>query len=88
MNAMIGASVSPDTFGRSFGITTSAMCLGFALGPLVGGFLASGMGLRLPFVVMGVLQLATAALIGLYVRPNGHARSQTDGDRRDPVAAK
>jgi MFS transporter, DHA1 family, multidrug resistance protein len=84
MNAMIGANVSSDTFGRSFGLTTSAMCLGFALGPLAGGLMASAMGLRWPFVVMGVLQLACALLIGLYVRPNG--RAQAAGEQ--PVAAK
>jgi len=83
MSAMIGAHVSSDTFGRSFGITTSAMCLGFALGPLAGGALASVMGLRWPFVIMGVLQLVCAALIGLYVKPKSREqRSQ------EPMAAK
>ena len=86
MNSMIGANVSSATFGRSFGLTTSAMCLGFALGPLVGGFMATGMGLRWPFVVMGVLQLACALLIALYVRPNGHAKPESD--REGPLAAK
>lgn len=71
MNAMIGANVSADTFGRSFGLTTSAMCLGFALGPLTGGVLASAMGLRWPFVIMAALQMATAILIWRYVHPNG-----------------
>lgn len=89
MNAMIGASVSSDTFGRSFGITTSAMCLGFALGPLAGGLMASGMGLRLPFVVMGVLQVACALLIALYVRPNGQARPKLEEEEQAaPIAAK
>lgn len=86
MNAMIGANVSSDTFGRSFGITTSAMCLGFALGPLVGGFMASAMGLRWPFVVMAVLQMATAVLIWRYVRPNGRAAQEPE--TAEPVAAK
>jgi MFS transporter, DHA1 family, multidrug resistance protein len=83
MSAMIGANVSSDTYGRAFGITTSAMCLGFALGPLAGGVMASAMGLRWPFVVMGVLQLACAVLIALYVRP----KAQEDAAEQ-PLAAK
>ena len=69
MNAMIGSNVSSDMYGRAFGLTTSAMCLGFALGPLTGGLMASVVGLRWPFVVMGVLQLASAVLIWRWVRP-------------------
>ncbi len=84
MNAMIGANVSSDTFGRSFGLTTSAMCLGFALGPLAGGALASAMGLRWPFVVMAVLQAATAVLIALYVRP----RERVQLPSEDGIAAE
>ena len=90
MNAMIGASVSSDTLGRTFGITTSAMCLGFALGPLVGGFMATGMGMRLPFIVMGILQLICALLIALYVRPNAHKQSEPETPElvEEPSAAK
>ncbi len=83
MTAMIGAHVSSDMFGRAFGITTSAMCLGFALGPLAGGALATAMGLRWPFVVMGVRPLACALLIGLY----GKARAREERSEV-PVAAK
>lgn len=69
MNAMIGSHVSSDMYGRAFGLTTSAMCLGFALGPLAGGVMASIAGLRWPFVVMALLQLATTVLIWRYVHP-------------------
>ena len=87
MSAMIGAHVSSDTYGRAFGITTSAMCLGFALGPLAGGLMASAMGLRWPFVVMGVLQMATAVLIGFYVKPKSR-EDVTEESVEEPVAAK
>ncbi len=87
MNAMIGTSVSPDMYGRAFGLTTSAMCLGFALGPLMGGLMASATGLRWPFVVMGLLQLGTAVVIALYVRPNG-AAAPAEQDEAEPTAAK
>ena len=86
MNAMIGSNVSADTFGRTFGMTTSAMCFGFALGPLAGGLLSTTIGLRWPFVVMAAFQLATAVLIWGYVKPNGRARE--DSDSETPLAAK
>ncbi len=77
MNAMIGSHVSSDMYGRAFGLTTSAQCLGFALGPLTGGLMASATGLRWPFVVMGVLQLATSVLIWRWVRPREAPRTST-----------
>ena len=77
MNAMIGSHVSSDMYGRAFGLTTSAMCLGFALGPLTGGLMASATGLRWPFVVMGLLQLATSVLIWRWVRPREAAQTST-----------
>ncbi len=86
MNAMIGAHVSSDMYGRAFGLTTSAMCLGFALGPLTGGLMASVVGLRWPFVVMGALQLATSFLIWRYVRPR--ARLQSGEPTVEDLAAK
>jgi MFS family permease len=66
------------------------MCLGFALGPLVGGFMATGMGMRLPFIVMGILQLICALLIALYVRPNAHKQSEPETPEiiEEPIAAK
>lgn len=69
MSAMIGNAVSSDSYGRAFGLTSAASCLGSALGPLVGGLMASAMGLRLPFVVMSVMWLGAAVLVALYVHP-------------------
>ncbi|MGD9495364.1 MAG: MFS transporter [Armatimonadota bacterium] len=86
MNAMIGSNVSSDMYGRAFGLTTSAQCLGFALGPLTGGLMAAATGLRWPFVVMGLLQFASAGLIVLYVHPNGRAEEHAGG--KLPIAAK
>jgi len=84
MNAMIGASVSSDMYGRAFGLTTSASCLGFALGPLTGGLMASAMGLRLPFVVMSAMWLCTVVLLVLYVRP----RTTVAAPPEEQIAAK
>lgn len=71
MNALIGTSVSPDTYGRSYGISQAAASLGMALGPLAGGVAASFIGLRRPFVVMAVLLVFSALLVQAFVRPNG-----------------
>ncbi|HUS79671.1 MAG TPA: MFS transporter [Armatimonadota bacterium] len=69
INSMIGSSVSAASLGRAFGTMSAAQCLGIALGPLAGGFMAAAVGLRLPFVVMGFLLLASGALIAAYVKP-------------------
>ncbi|MEA3402688.1 MAG: MFS transporter [Armatimonadota bacterium] len=85
MNAMISASVSADMYGRAFGVTTAAMCLGFALGPLAGGVMASWTGMRWPFVFMGAAQLVSAILLAVYVRPSGAAEL---ADRPSGIAAE
>jgi len=70
INALIGTSVSSDTYGRSYGISQSASALGMALGPLAGGLVASALGLRWPFVIMGGLLLMCAVLVQRFVRPS------------------
>ncbi len=68
-NSMIGANVAAETYGRAFGTIQAAQCLGIALGPLAGGFVASAVGMRLPFVIMGCLLIISAALIAAWVKP-------------------
>ena len=69
INALIATSVSSDTYGRAYGLSQSARALGWAAGPLAGGFLASAVGLRWPFVLTGVMLLVSAALVSLCVHP-------------------
>ncbi len=69
INAIIGNSVSSDTYGRSYGMTQSAAALGLTLGPLVGGIVTTAFGLRWPFVIMGVMLLVSSALVAACVRP-------------------
>ena len=78
VNALIGTSVSSDTYGRSYGISQSASSLGMAIGPLVGGVAASLLGLRWPFVIMGGLLLLCALLVQKFVHPNGATQSGED----------
>jgi DHA1 family multidrug resistance protein-like MFS transporter len=57
-NALIGRSVSRENRGTIYGMTSSATFLGNSLGPLMGGGIAAGLGIRWVFVVTAVLLMA------------------------------
>jgi len=57
-NALIGRSVSRENRGTVFGMTSSATFLGNSLGPLTGGGIAAGLGIRWVFVVTTALLAA------------------------------
>ncbi len=61
-NAIIRALIPRSACGKAFGIVQSFTCLGWGIGPAVGSSLAAGMGMRLPFVVVGAAFLLTSAL--------------------------
>ena len=67
VNVIVKNIMLPQNLGKAFGVTSSVRCLGMALGPLVGGYLAAHLGpdirLRAPFLLTGVLLLATALLV-------------------------
>ena len=54
-NALIGRSVSRENRGTVYGMTSSATFLGNSLGPLMGGGIAAGFGIRWVFVVTALL---------------------------------
>jgi MFS transporter, DHA1 family, multidrug resistance protein len=62
-NALIGRSVSRETRGTIYGMTSSATFLGNSLGPLMGGGVAAGFGIRWVFVVTAVLLAANLAWV-------------------------
>lgn len=62
-NALVGLSVSRSQQGIAYGIAQSAKSLGSAFGPLIGGSLASLLGLKPIFGVTGGLFM----LIGIFV---------------------
>ena len=75
--AMAAASVPPERMGRAIAIVQTAQRMGPAIGPVVGGILASLVGLRNVFFVAAGVYLAAALIMTvLYVEP--HAAS-TDG---------
>ncbi len=55
MNAMVATTVSRASVGRAYGFTVTASALGWATGPALGGWAASALGYRLPFVIAGGL---------------------------------
>jgi len=69
MNALIARSVPNSSYGRAYGLTASASSLGFALGPVLGGAIASAYGLRAPFVATAVLLVLVAVLAGARIIP-------------------
>jgi DHA1 family multidrug resistance protein-like MFS transporter len=65
-NALIGRSVPRENRGTVYGMTASATFLGNSLGPLSGGFIAAGLGIRYVFVITAALLLAN--LIWVYLK--------------------
>ncbi len=57
-NALVGRSVSRSNRGTIYGMTSSATFLGNSLGPLTGGGIAAGLGIRWVFAVTTVLLAA------------------------------
>jgi DHA1 family multidrug resistance protein-like MFS transporter len=66
-NALIGRSVSRENRGTIYGMTASATFLGNSLGPLMGGGIAAGLGLRWVFVVTTLLLAANLVWVWLTV---------------------
>jgi MFS transporter, DHA1 family, multidrug resistance protein len=52
-NALVGRLVPRSERGTVYGMTSSAMFMGNSLGPLLGGFLAAGLGLNWVFLMTG-----------------------------------
>lgn len=61
-NALVGLSVPLSQQGIAYGLSASATSLGYGLGPLVGGSLASFIGLRPVFGVAGGLFILVGVL--------------------------
>lgn len=61
-NAMIQQSTDPRHMGKAFGTASALGMIGIALGPLTGGFLASHLGLRIPFLAAALCQVLVALL--------------------------
>jgi DHA1 family multidrug resistance protein-like MFS transporter len=69
-NALIGRSVPRENRGTVYGMTSSASFLGNSLGPLTGGFIAAGLGIRFVFVMTAALLIAN--LLWVYFKVSEH----------------
>jgi MFS transporter, DHA1 family, multidrug resistance protein len=65
-NALVGRLVSRAERGAVYGMTSSAMFLGNSLGPLIGGAIAAGFGLRWVFLLTAAVMAAN--LVWVYYR--------------------
>jgi len=82
VNAIVRAVTSKHNLGKAYGVTQSAACLGMAFGHMAGGYLAADLGLPAPFVLTGLLLIATSGLVFWRVRPNDNERLDTLGNQR------
>src|SRR5829696_1412884 len=65
-NALVGRLVPRESRGAVYGMTSSAMFLGNSLGPLIGGAIAAGFGLRWVFMLTATVMAAN--LVWVYYR--------------------
>ena len=66
-NALIGRGVARENRGTIYGMTASASFLGNSMGPLMGGLIAAGLGIRYVFVLSTVLLAANLIWVWLKV---------------------
>lgn len=62
LQAMIAHHSPPDRRAGVLGVSFSITLFGNAIGPLVGGFLASSLGLRIPFLMVSAILIGTGFL--------------------------
>ena len=70
--ALVAAETPRSRVGWSLGVVSSAVALGSAIGPVVGGFAGAVFGLRLVFLGGGILLLVSLLPVVLIVRESPH----------------
>lgn len=60
VNALVSSMIPSDRIGSAYGLTSAVTCFGIGMGPFIGGVVGSAMGLRVPFLLTGILSLALA----------------------------
>jgi DHA1 family multidrug resistance protein-like MFS transporter len=75
--ALVAVETPRNRVGWSLGVVTSAVALGSAFGPVVGGFAAAALGLRLVFLAAGILLLVSTIPVFLIVRESPLRRRDT-----------
>ncbi len=62
-SAWMGTIAPRERSGAAYGMVQSANSIGFGIGPLFGGIVANGIGLRAPFVGEALIGIAVAAFV-------------------------
>jgi MFS family permease len=76
---MVGLETPAVIQATVFGVSSSAISIGFGLGPLAGGIIASVAGVRAGLAVAAVLALLTAAVLGFLSRePRAYDRESQE----------
>jgi len=76
-NTIIRHAVDDSNIGKAYGITSAVGAIGWTIGPMVGGYTAKYLGLRVPFVVMGISLMMAAALVVAFVEQDKPASAGT-----------
>ena len=71
VNVLVAHTVPHEKVGSAYGLTGSVTCLGIGLGPLIGSFIASLAGLRVPFAVVGISAFIVAFAVSVNIKNNG-----------------
>ncbi|HEY7268440.1 MAG TPA: MFS transporter [Dehalococcoidia bacterium] len=66
-DALLSINAPPDKQGSAFGLAGSANALAFAIAPLLGGTVASLLGIRAVFITIGVATLVIAVIAAIAV---------------------
>ena len=83
MNAMVATLVPRNRLGQAYGITTTFSALGWATGPILGGWAAAAFNdLRVPFYIMGCMMIVLALVAQKGVR----APARADAAQPHPAA--
>jgi MFS family permease len=91
---MIGLESPAIVQATVFGVGSSAIALGFGLGPLIGGIVASAAGIRAGLLVAAALAFILAVLVGFRARePRGYPHPDPppqagEGDSLGPQAGE
>jgi len=68
ITAMLGLETPPEAQGRVFGLSASAIALGFGLGPLLAGTIAGVLSIPIGLFTMAAVALVLALLVAFVSR--------------------
>lgn len=86
-NAFIASNSPSNKMSSSLGFMASANFIGFAIGPIIGGFFAESLGYRFSFYVGGILMFIGCLVVLLFLVEDkstyGMIKTKTEGDKQE-----